>query len=182
MENAKFPWIFFLQKTHFPDCLMESTTCDSYHKGGLKKAHPPFSRWLTGSHSLCLVFRGQEGWWREAQVCCWLTWVFGGYVARKEPRNPLSYLCILDILCSSMSSLPRNPLAKGLFSIFNWVIWRKEGERELGFSWLLQDDLATGADDKCHGNTASGNQKKQIKPVTSTGPTTLFEKRLWKMS
>lgn len=45
-----------------------------------------------------------------------------GYLGGYVDRNPLSYLCILDILCSSMSSLPRNPLAKGLFSIFNWVI------------------------------------------------------------
>lgn len=33
-----------------------------------------------------------------------------------------SYLCILDIRCSSMSSLPRKPFANGLFSIFSWVI------------------------------------------------------------
>jgi len=36
----------------------------------------------------------------------------------------MHYLCILDILWSSMSSLPRKPFAKGLFSIFSWVIWK----------------------------------------------------------
>lgn len=36
------------------------------------------------------------------------------------------HLCILDILCSSISSLPRNPFAKGLFSILSWVIWKEK--------------------------------------------------------
>lgn len=60
--------------------------------------------------------------------------ILRGDVERREPSTPPSYLCILDILCSSMSSLPRNPLAKGLFSIFNWVICGKERDRESWFS------------------------------------------------
>lgn len=101
----------------------------------------------------------------SAAFCCWLTglrlctrWavggrrlvadgshgLVGGYVERRELKNPRSYLCILDILCSSISSLPRKPLAKGLFSIFNWVIWRKERE------WLLRDNLGTWAEMVLH--------------------------------
>lgn len=37
-----------------------------------------------------------------------------------------SYLCILDIRWSSMSSLPRKPLANGLFSILSWVICKTD--------------------------------------------------------
>jgi hypothetical protein len=83
-------------------------------------------------HSFCLSFYGQEGWWRTMLGSCQLTWVTGGVwregCVEEGIGRPLSYLCIRDILCSSMSSLPRNPLAKGLFSIFNCVIWKKEGE------------------------------------------------------
>lgn len=48
------------------------------------------------------------------------------------------YLCILDIRCSSMSSLPRKPFANGLFSIFSWVIWNDKNTQicnQSGLEW-----------------------------------------------
>ena len=147
--------------------------CRDCQMVGPKVAISPFSRCLT-----CLGLCEQVGQRTEVLGCCWLFWVTGGwgsevegggYMERREPSTPPSYLCIRDILWSSMSSLPRNPLAKGLFSIFNWVIWRKEREKE-----RLRVHLMAG-------NAASGNQKQQIKPVTAVGPTTSFERRLWKL-
>lgn len=45
---------------------------------------------------------------------------------RREDHFNRSYLCILDIRCNSISSLPRKPFANGLFSIFSWVIWNSK--------------------------------------------------------
>ena len=69
-------------------------------------------------------------------------------------------------------------MAKGLFSIFNWVICRKQREREFSVHLVALKPPGDPANDKCYGNTVSGNPKKQIKPVTSTGPTTAFKRRL----
>lgn len=57
---------------------------------------------------------------------------------RKPDASP--HLCSLAMRWSSLSSLPRKPFAKGLFSIFNWVIWAQKYSAVLFYYYYYYSD------------------------------------------
>lgn len=86
-----------------------------------------FTTWLSSTHThthtpavehMCAIITvlPQGEWGRERRID-----FFPYDFIHIDSAHP----CSLAMRCSSLSSLPLKPFAKGLFSIFSWVIWRQ---------------------------------------------------------
>ena len=148
--------------------------CTCAHEGlsesGIPEALSHFSM-ATGPHfSLpgLLGLLAHPGYWRARDA------------ESGEPRIPLLTFAFLTFCVAPCHRCPgilwRRDYSQ---SLIGWSVGSRE--RELRVHLVAIKPPGDLVNDKCHGNTVSGNPKKQIKPVTSTGPTTSFKRRLWKM-